>query len=47
VALRDGKASGLRRHAFEVRGLSSFGEDADGELYLLEHGGSVYRLAAR
>lgn len=26
---------------------SSFGEDADGELYLVDHGGTVYRIEAR
>jgi len=35
-----------RREAFRVNGLSSFGEDARGELYLTSLGnGSVYRLA--
>jgi glucose/arabinose dehydrogenase len=30
------------------RGISSFGEDAEGELYVVDHnGGSVYRLTAR
>jgi glucose/arabinose dehydrogenase len=37
-------ASGLRRESFEVDGLSSFGEDAAGELYLVSHGGTIYRL---
>jgi hypothetical protein len=30
--------------AFRV---SSFGEDEDGELYLVDHGGTVQRVAAR
>jgi glucose/arabinose dehydrogenase len=41
-----GKATGVRREPFTVRGLSSFGEDAAGELYLLSvDSGTVYRLA--
>jgi glucose/arabinose dehydrogenase len=40
------KARGLRRERFRVPGLSSFGEDARGELYLVGHqGGAIYRLA--
>ena len=40
-----GKARQLRREAFRVSSLSSFGEDAAGELYLTSlSGGSVYRL---
>jgi glucose/arabinose dehydrogenase len=41
----DGRASGVRREAFRVGSLSSFGEDAAGELYLTSLEGSVYRLA--
>ena len=41
---QSGKARGLRREAFKVEGLTSFGEDAAGELYAVSHGGSVYRL---
>jgi len=40
-----GRATGLRRERFRVSGLSSFGEDAAGELYLVSHGGEIYRLA--
>lgn len=40
----DGKAQDVRRHAFKVPALSSFGEDARGELYLVSQQGSVYRL---
>jgi glucose/arabinose dehydrogenase len=36
-----------RRLPFDVPGLSSFGEDAAGELYLLSLQGDVYRLEAR
>ena len=46
LALRNGRARDVRKHGIEVNGLSSFGEDAAGELYLLSLTGSVYRLAA-
>jgi glucose/arabinose dehydrogenase len=40
-----GKAVGLRREPFRLRGLSSFGEDAAGELYLMSSdSGSLVRL---
>jgi glucose/arabinose dehydrogenase len=42
-----GKATGVRREPFTVRGLSSFGEGSDGELYLMSlDSGSLYRLAS-
>jgi glucose/arabinose dehydrogenase len=42
-----GKATGVRREPFTVSGLSSFGEGADGELYLTSlDSGSLYRLAS-
>lgn len=41
----NGKARGIRREAFTVPGLSSFGESASGELYLIAHSGTVYRLS--
>jgi glucose/arabinose dehydrogenase len=42
-----GKATGVRREPFTVRGLSSFGEDSGGELYLMSlDSGSLYRLAS-
>ena len=41
-----GRATTLRREAFGVSGLTSFGEDAAGELYLVSHGGVVYRLSS-
>jgi glucose/arabinose dehydrogenase len=41
-----GKATGLRREAFTLNGLSSFGEDAAGELYVMSVvSGDLYRLA--
>jgi glucose/arabinose dehydrogenase len=44
--LSGGKAVGLRREPFELKGLSSFGEDAAGELYLMSvDSGSLVRLA--
>ena len=39
-----GKATGLRREAFKIASLTSFGEDAAGELYAVSHGGTIYRL---
>ena len=47
LALRNGRAVDVRRHNIELNGLSSFGEDAAGELYLVSLTGSVYRLAPR
>jgi glucose/arabinose dehydrogenase len=41
----DGKAAGVRREPFDVSSLSSFGEGARGELYLVSHEGGIYRLA--
>jgi glucose/arabinose dehydrogenase len=39
-----GKATGLRRERFRIDGLTSFGEDAAGELYATSNNGTVYRL---
>jgi glucose/arabinose dehydrogenase len=44
LRLQNGKAADLRREPFSVDSLSSFGEDAAGELYLVSHGGTIYRL---
>lgn len=44
LEVRGGKARELRRAPFRVSALTSFGEDAAGELYLVSHGGTVYRL---
>jgi glucose/arabinose dehydrogenase len=46
LVLRGGKAD-VTRHSIRVRGLSSFGEDAAGELYLVSLNGDVYELEAR
>jgi glucose/arabinose dehydrogenase len=44
--IRSGRATGVRTEPFTVKGLSTFGEDAGGELYLASvDEGSVYRLA--
>ncbi len=41
-----GKATGIRREPFTVKGLSSFGQDSAGELYAMSvDSGAVYRLA--
>jgi glucose/arabinose dehydrogenase len=45
LRLEDGEAAGVRREDISVPQLTSFGEDADGELYLVSQSGSVYRLA--
>jgi hypothetical protein len=45
--VRDGEATDVRRHGFRVDGLTSFGEGADGQLFLVSHGGRIYRLAQR
>jgi len=44
-AVRNGKAEDRKLHQFEVDSLSSFGEDAAGELYLVSLNGDVFRLA--
>jgi glucose/arabinose dehydrogenase len=45
LRISGGRATGVRREAFKVSSLSSFGENARGELYLVSQGGTVYRLA--
>jgi hypothetical protein len=47
LRVRDGEATDVRRHGFRVDGLTSFGEGADGQLFLVSHGGRIYRLAQR
>ena len=52
--LKGGKASGFTDHTSELQPkegrinlISSFGEDADGELYLVDHSGPIYRIVAK
>jgi glucose/arabinose dehydrogenase len=40
-----GKATGVRREAFTIPGLTSFGEDARGGLYAVSEHGVIYRIA--
>jgi glucose/arabinose dehydrogenase len=42
--LAGGKATGLRRERFDVESVTSFGQDNNGELYAVSHGGTIYRL---
>jgi glucose/arabinose dehydrogenase len=45
--LSTGGATGRSRTGLTVQGLSSFGEDASGRVYMTSLSGSVYRLVAR
>jgi hypothetical protein len=40
----EGQVSGVRTEPFRIPSLTSFGEDAAGELYATSHEGTVYRL---
>jgi glucose/arabinose dehydrogenase len=44
LEVADGKATDLRRESFKIPALTSFGEDAAGELFATSHAGVVYRL---
>ncbi len=46
LRIADGKATDVRREAFRIPGLTSFGEDARGGLYAVSADGVVYRIAA-
>jgi glucose/arabinose dehydrogenase len=46
LRVEDGEATDVRRERVALPQLASFGEDEDGELYLVSQAGSVYRLAA-
>ena len=45
--LKAGRATDVRRHGFRVNSLSSFGLGAAGQLYLVSHEGTIFRLARR
>jgi len=52
--MKDGKATGFTDHTSELQPeggrinlISSFGEDADGELYITDLSGSVYRIVGK
>ena len=40
-----GEAKGVRRERFRIAGLTSFGEDAAGELYAVDGDGEIYRVS--
>jgi glucose/arabinose dehydrogenase len=42
--IQSGEARNVRTEPFKVASISSFGEDAAGELYAISHGGTIYRL---
>ncbi|HEU5278465.1 MAG TPA: PQQ-dependent sugar dehydrogenase [Gaiellaceae bacterium] len=46
LRVQDGRAVDVRREPFRVGSLTSFGEDAAGELYLATGNGRIYKLAA-
>jgi glucose/arabinose dehydrogenase len=45
--LSTGRARGVRRTSLKVRSLSSFGEDAQGRVYVVSLAGPVYRIVPR
>jgi hypothetical protein len=45
--LSPGRASGVRRTSLRVENLSSFGEDAQGRVYVTSLSGPVYRIVPR
>ena len=45
LVVRNGKATKVKRHPFKVQELTSFGENARGELFLVSQRGTIYRLA--
>ena len=46
LRISGGRATDVRREPFQVASLSSFGETPAGELLLVSHDGTVYRLRA-
>ncbi len=45
MRIANGAAADVRKEPFTVQNLTSFGEDAAGELYAVSGGGRIYRLA--
>jgi len=45
LRIKAGKATSTRRERFRISGLTSFGEDAAGELYAVSQDGTLYRLS--
>jgi glucose/arabinose dehydrogenase len=45
LRIEDGRAVDVRREPFRVRGLTSFGENVAGELYLTTESGRIFKLA--
>lgn len=45
LRVRAGKAQGVRREPFRIEGLTSFGENAAGELYATTESGTIYRIS--
>ena len=46
LRLEGGRAVDLKREAFRIEGLASFGEDVSGELYLATEGGRILKLGS-
>jgi glucose/arabinose dehydrogenase len=46
LRVRDAAATDVRRESVKVPGLTSFGADAEGEIYLTSQDGSIHRLEA-
>jgi glucose/arabinose dehydrogenase len=44
LKIAGGRATSLRRERFRIPNVTSFGEDAAGELFAVSHGGTLYRL---
>jgi glucose/arabinose dehydrogenase len=44
LRVRSGEAEGVRREPFRISGLTSFGENTEGELYAVSEDGTLYRL---
>ena len=45
LRVSDGKAAAVRVEPFKIPSLTSFGEDAAGELYATSHAGALYRIS--